>query len=851
MTRTRPGRLRPLLSLLAVLGFLMALALPGDATSPSPTYAAKRLAGLRGVQGGQATSRVQPADSGQEERGEIAEQAAQFAEPRIGPPGALSHAWATAASIPVTGGAWSEITNKPYDTDNLRFADPVNSNAGAGSGFAAGRMSAVAIDGRYVYVGGADGGVWRSTDAGRSWTPMSDFLPTTSVGSLAVNPADHSLWLGTGESNSSGDEFLGLGVYRSADHGSTWHQVGGGQLDAQMIPRLTFDGRGRVYAATSEGVYRRSLSAPLWHRWALVLRPGTPSTFGFTFSNDVEVRPGTHGMTVIANVAATFEHTTYNGFYLSTNGGDAWHRVDPAGLDAANIGRASFAFTRDGSQLYTVVQSIDKSLTNPETGLMGVYVSPSGSVAGPWTRIATSRMLSRSPRSALPFGQGYSPGVQVEYNQFIGVDPHDARNVYLGLEEVYASTDGGTSWRTIGPYWNFGLRCYRRFGPTACPATTHPDQHTVAFGQGRVWIGDDGGIYSRDLAGGLWRNHNRGLNTLQYYQGAVGRLAGGALGYWGGLQDNGTSFLRTDKPKMVESAGGDGGATITDPNNANRVVQEYPGGDFSLTLNAGRSDGSTYSWREIAPSCEAYTYTPDPCDDRMRFVAPLAADVHAPNAHWVTGGRYVWETKKGWDTMCSAHACDWKIVHDLGDESSMAGLAVSGRTIYAGYCGGDCNPAGDFYAGIDTNYGGAWHTVAGPHFHNGGDQLPQRVPANLVVDPRHVAHVYAVYTGYDSEWIPSAGVGHVFETWDGGAHWTNISGNLPDAPGEDLVMSNGKLVVATDAGLFVTRASSPGHWLRFGHGLPNAICVDLTTTPDGSKIVASTHGRGQWQIAAP
>jgi hypothetical protein len=372
--------------------------------------------------------------------------------------------------------------------------------------------------------------------------------------------------------------------------------------------------------------------------------------------------------------------------------------------------------------------------------------------------------------------------------------------------------------------------------------TTHPDQHAIAFGPGRVWIGDDGGVYSRRSDGFQWFNHNVGLNTLQYYTAGVGRLPNGALGYWGGLQDNGVSFLRTNNPTMVEAAGGDGAATLVDPYDANRTVSEYPDGDFSLTTNAGRSRGTRVAWREISPSCEAFTYTPDPCDDRMRFVAPITADVHAPNDHWVTGGRYVWETTKGYDTTCSADACDWKIVRDLGEDGSTAGLAVSGHTIYAGFCGGDCNPAEDFTAGIDR--------VAGPNMHNGGDQLPQRVIANLVVDPQDAAHVYAIYTGYDSEWIPSAGVGHVFETFDGGAHWTDISGNLPDAPAEDLVPTNGTLVLATDVGMFVTGASNPGDWRRFGHGMPNAVPVDLTTTP-GGVIVVATHGRGLWQIPAP
>ena len=145
--------------------------------------------------------------------------------------------------------------------------------------------------------------------------------------------------------------------------------------------------------------------------------------------------------------------------------------------------------------------------------------------------------------------------------------------------------------------------------PTNCPPTTHPDQHAIAFGSGQVWVGNDGGIYSRPLTGGRWRNHNRDLRALQYYYGGTGKLNGG-VAYWGGLQDNGGSFLRTNQPTMVSPFGGDGGDTIVDPNNANRAVQEYVDNDMWLTTNGGRSDGSTSAWREISPACAARSRTP-------------------------------------------------------------------------------------------------------------------------------------------------------------------------------------------------------------------------------------------------
>jgi hypothetical protein len=853
MATWKRGRVRALVATLGVVGIIAAAAAPGQAAAPSFAQQLKRSAGLARLSEREIASNAaaKTSDSGGKEgANEIQEGAAQWAEPRYGPPGALLRARAHVAGMATMGGSWSEVTSKPYNSDDLHYADPAISNSGGGSGFVSGRMTALAVDGSYTYAGAADGGVWRSTDGGATWTPLTDRLASTSIGSLAVNHADHSVWLGTGEANTSSDSFMGVGVYRSTNHGTTWTRVGGHEIDGQMIGKLAFDGRGRVYAATSSGVYRHRADGSFDAGWTLVLRPGTPGPYGFTFANDVVVRPGTQGMTVIANVAWRGGYTDYNGFYRSTDGGNHWTMVDPAGIDAANIGRAAFAYRPDGKRLYTVVESIKKYNSNPETAMMGVYVSPSGDLAGPWKLAASAKELGNAPGDALGFGSGYSPGIQIWYDLFIGVDPVHPSHVYLGLEEVFESTNAGGKWTAIGPYWNFTLPCYAQGGPTNCPPTTHPDQHAIAFDGHQVWVGNDGGVYSRSLTGGGWRNHDRDLRALQYYYGGTGMLDGG-IAYWGGLQDNGGSFLLPGAKTMVSPFGGDGGDTIVDPGNANRTVQEYVGNDMWLTTNGGRSDGTTSAFREITPACGAFTYTPNPCDPDPRFIAPFRADVSAPNKHWVTGGEFVWETSKGWNTHCSATACDWKQVHDTGVASQITALAVNGTTIYAGYCGYGCNPTDVFYSGIDTNFGGTWHTVAGPGMTNGGDQLPQRVPSNLVVDPHHAGHVFAIYSGYSRRWIPGGGVGHVFESSNGGATWSDISGNLPDAPADDLVMSNGRLVLGTDVGMFISSAASPGTWRRFGHGLPNAVVNDLTTTPNGGMIVAVTHGRGMWRIAAP
>jgi hypothetical protein len=821
-------RRRPLLSV------LVALAVVG-------TFAGPALAGTT-PSGRSGERTLTEAGEGQFEALESAD---QYAEARLSPgdtvdAAAFTTAYAAGQALPVVGGAWSEVTTRKYDSDAHGYRDPTFSNSGGGAGLVGGRVTALAADGTTVYLGAADGGVWKSTNGGSSWTPLTDDAPTLSIGALQVNPADHSLWVGTGEANTSSDSYAGIGVLRSADGGATFTKVGGDELNGALATRLAFDGQGNAFLATSRGLYKRAV-ADLTSPWTLVLKPcvGQHNT---TYISDVAIRPGTSGKTVVA-VVGWRAGSACNGFYTSTDGGATFSRTTVTGsINDAQIGRTTLGYAGDGSALYAVVQSTQlfnhPNASQGGTELMGVFVANGGVPSGPWNKVAEWSKLAGAD-SALQASRGYAPGVQAWYNQFLAVDPADKNHVYVGLEEVYETSNGGSSWQTVGPYWNFGLPCAKN-GLDSCPPTTHPDQHAVVLAGGRAYVGNDGGVYSRPLRNATgWSNHNAGLRTLQYYYAGSGKVSGG-LAIWGGLQDNGESLLAPGLTSMVSPFGGDGGDTLVDPNNGDRAVVEYVGLDMALTTNGGRSDGTTPAFREISPACGAFTYTPSPCDPNARFIAPFRADATNIN-HWVAGGQYVWDNGgKGWDTTCSASACDWKIVHDTGAGHSITAIAVVGGVTYVGWCG-PCN-APTFQSGIDTNAGGTWHRISAPN-------LPNRFVNGLTVDPANPSHVYAVYNGFSRRWTNDAGFGHVFESTDAGATWTDISGNLPDVPSDDLVVVNGKLVLGTDVGVYVAPVGSTT-WSRLGSGLPNSSVNDLSVTPTGA-VLAATHGRGIWQITVP
>ncbi|MDX6546342.1 MAG: hypothetical protein QOG02_2116 [Gaiellales bacterium] len=826
------------------LGLLvtMAIVLPASgATNGAAQLRAKQFA-----TGRHAPVQAAESEDGGDEAGVIRargefETAIAAAPAQVVPSRGLSAAIAAAAALPVRGGSWSEITAKPF------INDPINRgfNFGVGWGNVTGRMTAFTAAGGAVYAASASGGVWRSTDMGGHWTAVSAGLPRLAIGAIATSP-DGSVWAGTGEANNASENQYGVGVYRLANGSSTWARVGGHELDGAGSYRLRWI-HGFVYAATSHGLYRRAVTAADSTAWQVVLKPDpnpSNSPYRTSFITDVIAVPGSNGERILA-VDGWPGYTTpaairYNGFYVGSGAAGSFSRITPHGdINPNTIGRSSFSTS--GGWLYAVVQDTSTDTLYGQ----GAFVSKSGNPAGPWTKIADSTQLANSDSALSPPNPpdltSYFPGVQADYNQYIVADPNNRRHVYLGLEEVYETTNTGGSWNTVGPYWNFDISCQLKTGdPYNCPGTTHPDQHAGFVYGGQFWAGNDGGVWSRPLSRhkrGHWTNHNAGLDTLQYYSAASGNVSGGTA-YWGGLQDNGETFFATGMSRVEQAFTGDGGDTIVDPHNGLRAVVEYVDQDLYLTTDGG------VSLTEISPSCPLATEPPNPCDPNPRFIAPIEQDVRNPD-HWVSGGQYVWQDHKSWHTVCAGPTCDWKKVYDTGDGHQVTALAADGHTMYAGWCGA-CNPATGvpFGRGLATNFGGSWHelSLAG---------LPNRYITSIAADPANPAHVYISFGSYSRRWIPDAGHGHVFETTDGGETWTDVSGNLPDAPVYHVVIRGGQLVVGAEVGAFISDRSHPGQWARLGTGLPNVTVWDVSVTAAGSRLVAGTHGRGQWVVRLP
>ncbi len=795
--------------------------------------------------------------------------------------------------MPTSGGTWTPVTNVPYNSDDPHFRD-YYSNSGAGSGYVTGRVQTLAASDRYLFAGGAVGGVYRTAvdGNGTDWTLVSQGVPALSSGALVYVPKARELWYATGDGSTGSTTYTGDGVWVATDPDGTpsWTHLADGTghpnlFDGAVINQLRFSPDGAwVYAASSFGVWRHSTS-DLTAEWQPVFVPhpdslpggstAGPGAYADNYVTDVAVDPADPGHVVVAYgwVAGGAANGWYDGRY--SDGAWTFTRSNVAGaITTTDIGRTTFAWAGNGT-LYALVQNPDHAATGVSySELEGVFRSRAG-ISGPWAKIADSQKLSQSGSALDPTVNGagavfagYQPGVQAWYNQFLAVDPANADHVIVGLEEVYETTNAGAGWRTIGPYWNFFFSCWGSDVPApqvGCPTTTHADQHAVTIAGNRLFVGNDGGVYARPLDGGTVDRAGHATDWvsltakgtpdfLQYYAVGVGAwnpakadatTVGDHTGYVisGGMQDNGGSIKFSDTQGMSSNFGGDGGDVLVDPNDGCRIVQEYVELSMSVTNTCAATDPTSLAaWSSTSA---AHTRDIRPPETHAQFIAPFAAD-HRDINTWVAAGQHVWLNTKGFNIGSGS---DWLQLADLGTSAAgsphmATAVAADGHDAIVGYCG-SCKP-GAYEGGIafgTAEPGATWTRVS-----LGDAGLPDRWVggADVYHDSTGQVHYLLAFNGFSRRWTegPGAGVGHVFTSTDG-VHWTDISGNLPDVPMSTVKwVGDGRIVVGSDLGAFLL---DQGTWYRLGTGLPATVVTDLEPGPDGN-LYAATYGRGIWSL---
>lgn len=676
------------------------------------------------------------------------------------------------------------------------------------------------------------GGVWKTTNAGASWSPLDDLLPSLVVSSLAMDPANSSvIYAGTGEAVYSGiDGVQGAGILKTTNGGTSWTLLSGTTTsffdyvnDVVVSP---FNSQ-NIYAATKSGIARSTNGGTSWSQvlsgidtvpdgcQQLVMRTDTsPNDYVFAAC------AGFDGGNVFRNVSA--------------QSGNSWTDLTLP-TSTKNLGRVSIAVAPSSqTTIYAVGARNDlESVFN--FGLDGVYRSTNS--GDTWSTqllndddvTKLSNMLRSNPFDALCLGSGnhlLHMGLQVNA---MAVDPVDANRVWIGGVDLFRSDDGGVNWG-LASHW------------TSSPAPNYvrAGHHAILFQPGfdgnlnkTMFVAGEGGIYRTDDAraatatlntapcdensGVSWADLNHGYNAMEFNHGLP--YPDGTT-YFGGTIGNGTVRGNdADGPDdWEEILGGEGGFVAIDPANTDNVYAENTG----LSIQKSTDGGITF---------QSATNGINPLE-LGQTVNPFVMDPGNPQRLW-TGSTNIWRTDDG--------AATWTQASDGSGAKELTAIAVSPlnpNLVIAGKASGAIISTNQALSATSTTN---WLNV----------NVRVGVPSWIAFDPASSNVAYLTYSTFNRH-----GDSHIYKTTDGGAHWVGIDGSsggkIPDIPVHCIVVNPftpSTLYVGTDLGIFVS-LDGGSNWAVENTGFANVDTETLAFTSAGGilSLFAFTRGRGAWRV---
>ena len=737
--------------------------------------------------------------------------------------------------------AWSPIGPAPTSG---AFFSPVT-----------GRITAIAIDptdatGNTVLIGGAQGGIWRTTDGGTTWAAVGDQNASLSMGSIAFAPSQPAtVYAGTGEQASIGlDIYYGAGVLKSTNGGLTWTQtcttpstscpfigpfsdstpfefftLGGARISYVSVnptnPQLVLVSAQFALAGSLEGVY---CSADGGGTWTNVLS-GEMSTFvGFASST-----------VAFAALGDPFgSSTNKNGIYKSTNANSCAMTFSPLSggtLPAASsIGRIDMGISPNFATDNTVYASIaNGGAGNGSSTNLGIWVTTNGGTS--WTQTAAPDVCQQ----------------QCWYDNVVKVDPNGGAHAFFGgaavavggaASWVVRTADTGASWTSVIPNLTNGG-----------PGEPHVDNHAMAFvklasGKVRMYLGNDGGIWRTDDAEAtpapvLWTDLNDSILSLTQFYPALSVHPSSPNIAFAGAQDNGSQIYAGTNNWTDDNVCGDGTGTAIDNVSPSTVYVACNGNNIWASGQNGAA--GTFS-----PATNGINLA-----DIADFVPPLVTDPSAVNTVY-TGTTKVYQTVNG--------AVSWVALSgDLVNGASLTAMAVAPKNSAVVYAGAD---AGQVFVAKNVAAGTATFAAV-----TGQGSLPPRRVSAIAADPADTTGMtaYVAFSGFSFvQGTVNDPKGHLFKTKDGGATWTDVSctvancsapaaTDLPNAPVNDVVIDPnvpGTLYVGTDTGVFQGTCTATCIWATLSTGLPRAAVLSLKLHEASRTLIAATHGRGAWDL---
>ena len=389
----------------------------------------------------------------------------------------------------------------------------------------------------------AGGGLWKTTNGGTSWVPLTDNLASIGTSGLVINPTDPNImYLATGDGD--GADTYSYGVLKSTDGGVTWNTTGLTFTAGTVIYKLQQHATDPniLLAGTNGGLYRTANGGTSWTK---VVASGQ--------FYDIEALSATNMVAV-----------TKGGFYRSTDSGATWVLV----TTIASTGRIALAVSASNPDF------VGALVSNTSNGFKGFYASVDGGL--------TYTLRSSTPNLMGWETNGSDSGGQAWYDLCMAVSPTDVNQIIVGGVNTWKSNNGGVSWSIMTNWYQ-----------TSTVPAMHADQHDLIFlNSTTIYAANDGGIYRSTNNGVSWTDLTNGMSISQLYRAGASQTDTRIIA---GLQDNGTK-LRSTTGTWSDEIGGDGMDCAIDPTNASFMYGTLYYGDIQRSTNGGSS------WTSITPS---------------------------------------------------------------------------------------------------------------------------------------------------------------------------------------------------------------------------------------------------------
>ena len=671
-----------------------------------------------------------------------------------------------------------------------------------GPGNIGGRFNALAgapSDPGIIYAGACNGGIFKTTDGGSTWDPIFDDYSYLAIGDITLDPADEDIvYVGTGDKNFGGGSFLGNGVYKSTDAGSTWTHLGLDnvgivtkvQVDPTDSDRIFVSTLGNTFEKTTDrGLYRTEDGGTTWTN--VLFLSDTSGVVDFVLN---PVDPDIIYATGFNRINLPFKSLVTGpeaGIYKSTDGGDTWTELTTGlpSTDEARIGLEIMP-SDPNTLLALYVDGADLDVKD-------VYKTTDAGAS--WTGLDVH--TGGLPDNAMG-GFGW-------YFGDIHVNPYDEDQLIIQGVDMFKSEDGGVTWDLCVPeWWTYEV---------------HADKHDILYLDADTYIiATDGGLYQTSNNALTW-NDIENIPVTQFYHIEVDPLNDGLYG--GGAQDNGSMSGNAGVFNSWDRLFGGDGFRMT-------YSEETPGAVFYETQRGGLyyENILTGDFETISPS--------DLCADRFNWDTPYI--YNDQTGELIVGGSGIWIMNLApWDLFYTSESIDLTKAEDGIFEGFLSQHTITELA----------QPTGnDDVLYVGTSDGWVWRGNRSGStwtYTNITGSLPDRYVTGLRCSPDDEGTVYVTYSGYKQNDLES----YIYKSTDYGDTWADVSGDLPLAPVNDIAIApwydDEMLFAALDGGVFFS-SNSGTTWDYLGTDMPFVTVTELHFDIPNFKLVAGTFSRSMY-----